>query len=1349
MFAVDQYLCSVGGNTNALRKFQCFDNLLNVPFVTSLYLTDIRSDITATVTQKGVVLLGGGVNQTTSTTYAQVEMVDFYTGTHTFHTLSQARLKMKAATCVEISGFGGGFLLASTTTRSPNYDFYNSTSNTWTSIIAGVAHSYSDAKAVADKIVFVGGSTVSAFAFNPFIDVYHTTNASFTSIPLFLFDNSESEELQAAAFGGKLYIISPGPFANVYNPTSGGVELSFSTSASSGGVPQFAIAFGNWLISAISGEIFIYDFNTGVNGYTSTVTTVNSFTPGMKNIPDTPGAYAATQTSIAWASTTLSATAVGMLRLELDRNASAVCNCAGTGFRGNTCQFNITECVVNPCLNGGTCTPGVGVELCTCVTGYSGNRCQTVIDQCASHPCIFSTCTSHVGFYTCACPAGMTGAQCQTTIDACASSPCGFGATCIPGVNSYSCACMTCQNTTVPGYTVNILAAPTPFDVPAYIFGGAGITAASASIVYGGLSDFPSDATAITGFVGFSSSNGATATGPPLTGTAGTPIYTAFHALSVYATAQGSTNILSGSTFTMNGQRFYPGVYLIGSSLQLNTAPNGTCGVILDAQGNCSAKFIFNIGSTFTTATSSYICLTNGTEPDSVVWNVGSSLSVGTSTIGWGIVVAQASITFAASGTWYGQMAALSASIALNGAFSTITANYTRNATCAVLGTTLVPTTVTPAQLTCASPGGTCVPNSLNCATPCNCTAGYSGYLCQTNVNECASNPCANGGSCTDGVNRFTCTCTSGFSGTRCQTNVDECANAPCLNGGTCADAVNSFTCTCPPGIAGDFCQTAPCGAWTLELHELQVYWVLTVPGSTIVPYSLVALPNAILPDIGGDHCHGLAWDLGVTKLYTFCVVALVNSLVQIDPISGIGTVIGRSDQATCMKAVGHDEAVVEGVHVNPETGILFVSASLENQSPRTGCLVTVNLTTGVSTDVGNMGTVVAPGSIWFSPISPGIPTVLYRTQNGVVYTVNQATAATTVFSTLTFVGVPGCNDALVPPNPFTNNLVSISPSFGGVVVAIAQCVPLAEAFYGTFTLAATGSQFSFQHNTTFGTTGAAGISFHTSVNLCLDGASCNANGACNCAAGFDGLLCQLTDCPAGRYANTTTLDVCALCAAGKSQAAIGQTACVNCAAGSFQANTGATSCPACPINSRQPFAGSTSCSPCLSGTNGTNCADNINACASSPCKNNAQCVNGVNAFACRCTAGFFGVTCQTSTSSSTGGGAAAAATSPSSTAGVSSTGVNTTAAAAASAAAASTTLSTGAVAGIAVAGMVVLGAGFGLIYAMCTVPAAAGAISGSGPGSYNNYTYQSMTRLAGTDSRQQRSRVHGIYGHE
>ena len=37
-------------------------------------------------------------------------------------------------------------------------------------------------------------------------------------------------------------------------------------------------------------------------------------------------------------------------------------------------------------------------------------------------------------------------------------------------------------------------------------------------------------------------------------------------------------------------------------------------------------------------------------------------------------------------------------------------------------------------------------------------------------IDECESNPCANGGTCTDGINMYNCTCAPGYTGINCST---------------------------------------------------------------------------------------------------------------------------------------------------------------------------------------------------------------------------------------------------------------------------------------------------------------------------------------------------------------------------------------------------------------------------------------------------------------------------------------------------------------------------------------------------------------------------------------------------
>ena len=38
--------------------------------------------------------------------------------------------------------------------------------------------------------------------------------------------------------------------------------------------------------------------------------------------------------------------------------------------------------------------------------------------------------------------------------------------------------------------------------------------------------------------------------------------------------------------------------------------------------------------------------------------------------------------------------------------------------------------------------------------------------------------------------------------------DINECASSPCKNGGTCVDGINSYTCNCDVGYEGDNCET-------------------------------------------------------------------------------------------------------------------------------------------------------------------------------------------------------------------------------------------------------------------------------------------------------------------------------------------------------------------------------------------------------------------------------------------------------------------------------------------------------------------------------------------------------------
>lgn len=89
----------------------------------------------------------------------------------------------------------------------------------------------------------------------------------------------------------------------------------------------------------------------------------------------------------------------------------------------------------------------------------------------------------------------------------------------------------------------------------------------------------------------------------------------------------------------------------------------------------------------------------------------------------------------------------------------------------------------------------------------CQCRSGFTGTLCETNIDDCAGNPCRNAGTCLDGINDFSCSCTLGFSGKDCSARTSPCDFFPCSNGGRCYTHFSGPVCQCPLGFMGARCE--------------------------------------------------------------------------------------------------------------------------------------------------------------------------------------------------------------------------------------------------------------------------------------------------------------------------------------------------------------------------------------------------------------------------------------------------------------------------------------------------------------------------------------------------------------
>ena len=155
----------------------------------------------------------------------------------------------------------------------------------------------------------------------------------------------------------------------------------------------------------------------------------------------------------------------------------------------------------------------------------------------------------------------------------------------------------------------------------------------------------------------------------------------------------------------------------------------------------------------------------------------------------------------------------------------------------------------------------------------CNCSVGFSGEHCENSkystkeidtassrqlstsiitfalsllnfsvdLDDCVNHNCSNGASCIDGINRYSCNCSVGFSGEHCENSkystkeidtassrhfstsiitfalsllnfsvdLDDCVNHNCSNGASCIDGINGYSCNCSVGFPGEHCENS------------------------------------------------------------------------------------------------------------------------------------------------------------------------------------------------------------------------------------------------------------------------------------------------------------------------------------------------------------------------------------------------------------------------------------------------------------------------------------------------------------------------------------------------------------
>lgn len=223
------------------------------------------------------------------------------------------------------------------------------------------------------------------------------------------------------------------------------------------------------------------------------------------------------------------------------------------------------------------------------------------------------------------------------------------------------------------------------------VLAGSGITNTGPTTVNRDVGSFPTATETGLGSVTFA--GGSDQGGDALTQRAKNDLTTAYNDASGRSPATNVPVELGGTTLPA-------GVYT-DTSLGLTGA------LTLDGQGNPNAEFIFQAGSTLTTASNSRVLLINGASACHVVWQIGSSATFGTGTQFAGDVLAQTSITATTGATFQGRLLAEGGAVTLD--TNTITAGDCAAVPSSPVTTTPTTTTTAPVVATTA-PAATGVP---------------------------------------------------------------------------------------------------------------------------------------------------------------------------------------------------------------------------------------------------------------------------------------------------------------------------------------------------------------------------------------------------------------------------------------------------------------------------------------------------------------------------------------------------------------------------------------------------------------------------------------------------------------
>ena len=466
----------------------------------------------------------------------------------------------------------------------------------------------------------------------------------------------------------------------------------------------------------------------------------------------------------------------------------SICIC-DPGYTGERCEIDIDDCSMTPCANGGNCSDRVNNFTCSCSNFWDGRTCDTCSLGCVNG-------AQSVNCTECLCEAGFSGQLCDVDINECEPSPCLNNGTCQDQVNNYTCTC-------IDGWV------------------GRNCSDCGLTCFNGSYSSDCSSCICDPGYTGGMCETDINECIPNLCMNNGT-----------------CQDLVNNYTCTCTNE--WVGRNCSDCSLTcINGVQGADCSSCECTVGFNGIMCEVNIDDCLTSP-----CLNSGTCEDQV--NSFNCICIHF-WIGDTCDDCPLNCTF---GTQESDCSMCNCSVGFSGTETCNDINECTEQTQPCPENANCNNTFGGFECPCINSftGSQCDQCPLVCGngtystecSSCVCTSGYTGGMCETDINECIPFPCLNNGTCQDLVNNYTCTCIDGwvgrncsdcgltcfngsyssdcsscicdpgYTGGMCETDINECIPNPCMNNGTCQDQVNNYTCTCIDGWVGRNC--SDCG---------------------------------------------------------------------------------------------------------------------------------------------------------------------------------------------------------------------------------------------------------------------------------------------------------------------------------------------------------------------------------------------------------------------------------------------------------------------------------------------------------------------------------------------------------